>query len=127
MVHIKRAYEPASTTDGTRVLVDRLWPRGVSKVKAQLDMWLKEIAPSSGLRVWFGHKPERLAEFSKRYTAELRDNPAVAELRKVIAEDHTVTLVYGAKDPAVNHAVVLQKFLADTGTSAGSSAAAKAK
>ena len=127
MVHIKRAYESASTTDGTRVLVDRLWPRGVSKVKAQLDMWLKEIAPSSGLRVWFGHKPERLAEFSKRYTAELRDNPAVAELRKVIAEDHTVTLVYGAKDPTVNHAVVLQKFLAGPGTSAGSSGAAKAK
>jgi uncharacterized protein YeaO (DUF488 family) len=107
---IKRAYEPATSDDGTRVLVDRLWPRGLSKSRAQLALWMKEVAPSPKLRVWFGHRPERFDEFRIRYEAELHGNPAVAELRK-LGRDKLVTLVYGARDPAVNHALVLQSVL----------------
>ena len=107
-VAIKRAYEPPSATDGTRILVDRLWPRGLSKAKAALDGWNKEVAPSPGLRKWFGHKPERFAEFRKRYRAELAHNGAVKELRALKGK---VTLVHGARDPAINHAVVLAKVL----------------
>lgn len=107
-VTIKRAYEPPSPEDGTRILVDRLWPRGVSKAKAALDGWNKNVAPSTSLRKWFGHKPERFQEFARRYRAELKHNPAVAELR---ATKGKLTLVYGARDPAINHAVVLAKVL----------------
>jgi uncharacterized protein YeaO (DUF488 family) len=107
-VAIKRAYDPPSPTDGTRILVDRLWPRGVAKARAALDGWCKDVAPSTGLRKWFDHRPERFAEFSRRYRAELRHNPAVAQLRALKGK---VTLVYGARDPAINHAVVLAKFL----------------
>ena len=88
--------------------MDRLWPRGISKRKAALDGWIKEVAPSPSLRKWFGHKPERFREFSKRYRAELKDNPAVAKLRALKGK---VTLIYGARDPTVNHAAVLAKFL----------------
>ena len=105
---IKRVYEPPSPKDGTRILVDRLWPRGLSKAKAALDGWNKNVAPTPALRKWFDHRPDRFAEFSKRYRAELVHNPAVAELR---AQKGEVTLVYGARDPAINHAVVLAKFL----------------
>lgn len=91
-----------------RILVDRLWPRGLSKAKAALDGWNKKVAPSPELRKWFGHKPERFAEFSKRYRAELKNNPAVAEIKALKGK---VTLVYGARDPAINHAVVLAKVL----------------
>jgi uncharacterized protein YeaO (DUF488 family) len=107
-IAIKRAYEPPSPKDGTRILVDRLWPRGISKQKASLDGWNKAVAPSPRLRQWFGHKPERFQQFAKRYRAELRHNPAVADLAAVKGK---VTLVYGARDPAINHAVVLAKFL----------------
>jgi len=105
---LKRVYEPPSPKDGARILVDRLWPRGISKAKAALDGWNKDVAPSPALRKWFGHKPERFAEFSKRYRAELKRNPAIAEMRKLKGK---VTLVYGARDPAINHAVVLAKVL----------------
>jgi uncharacterized protein YeaO (DUF488 family) len=107
---IKRVYEPTAPSDGLRVLVDRLWPRGVSKAKAHLDEWMKDIAPSPRLRQWFGHRPERFAEFKKRYVRELADNPDVADLRSLGRRAH-VTLLYGARDPQVNHAVVLQSVL----------------
>jgi uncharacterized protein YeaO (DUF488 family) len=108
---IKRIYDEPSKTDGKRVLVDRLWPRGVSKQRAALDLWLKDVAPSPGLREWFGHKPERFKEFGLKYDEELSKNPAVDELRKLIADNKQVTLLYAAKDPEVNHALVLQRFL----------------
>jgi uncharacterized protein YeaO (DUF488 family) len=107
-IAIKRAYDPPSSQDGTRILVDRLWPRGVAKAKAALDGWNKDVAPSTALRKWFDHRPERFAEFAKRYRAELKNNPTVAELRALKGK---VTLVYGARDPAINHAVVLAKVL----------------
>ncbi len=107
-IAIKRAYDPPSPQDGTRILVDRLWPRGLSKAKAALDGWNKDVAPSTALRKWFDHRPERFAEFARRYRAELKNNPAVAELRALKGK---VTLIYGARDPAINHAVVLAKVL----------------
>ncbi|HEV7357433.1 MAG TPA: DUF488 family protein [Steroidobacteraceae bacterium] len=107
---IKRAYAPASPADGIRVLVDRLWPRGVSKAGANFTFWMKDIAPSPKLRVWFGHKPERFKEFAGRYKKELTGNPRVDELRK-LARGRVVTLVYGARDPEVNHALVLRSLL----------------
>jgi uncharacterized protein YeaO (DUF488 family) len=106
---IKRAYEPAAKSDGSRILVDRLWPRGISKKKAALDGWCKEVAPSTALRKAFNHKPERFKEFARRYRAELKGNPALDELRALKGK---VTLVYGARDPKINHAVVLAKVLA---------------
>jgi uncharacterized protein YeaO (DUF488 family) len=108
---IKRVYEPAKPTDGTRVLVDRLWPRGLRKADADLTLWMKDVAPSPSLRVWFNHDPERFAEFRRRYTRELKGNPAVAELRK-LGKSKRVTLLYAAHDPKVNHALVLQSALA---------------
>ena len=107
-VAIKRVYEPSAPSDGSRILVDRLWPRGISKRKAALDGWAKEVAPSPGLRKWFGHKPERFQEFAKRYRAELKGNPELKELR---ARKGKVTLVYGARDPKINHARILAKVL----------------
>jgi len=109
-VSLKRAYEKPSSDDGTRVLVDRLWPRGVRKEKARIDVWLKEVAPSTQLRKWFGHDPEKWPEFQKRYRAELKGSAALAELRKLARQGH-VTLVYGAKDKDHNDAVVLAKLL----------------
>ena len=108
-IRIKRAYDPPSSDDGLRVLVDRLWPRGVSKEKARLDTWMKEIAPSTELRRWFGHDPERWDEFQHRYRAELAE-PERRRLVDELAERAThgpVTLVYGARDTAHNEAVVL--------------------
>ena len=107
---IKRVYEPAKPTDGTRVLVDRLWPRGLRKADADLALWMKDVAPTPRLRVWFGHDPEKFAEFRRRYTRELKGNPAVAELRK-LGRSKRVTLLYAAHDPKVNHALVLQSAL----------------
>jgi uncharacterized protein YeaO (DUF488 family) len=109
---IKRIYEPASKGDGIRVLVDRLWPRGIEKADAHVDLWKKEVAPSAGLRIWFSHKPERFAEFRTRYKAELRGNLALRELIK-LGRGKRVTLLYAARDPAVNHAVVLWSVLTD--------------
>jgi uncharacterized protein YeaO (DUF488 family) len=109
-VAIKRVYEPTAPADGTRILVDRLWPRGVSKARAKLAFWMKEIAPTAKLRVWFGHRPERFTEFSRRYRKELTRNAAVDELRK-LARRERVTLLYAAHDPQINHAAVLQAIL----------------
>ena len=116
-VTIKRIYEPAVPADGTRILVDRLWPRGVSKARAKLAFWMKDVAPSPKLRVWFGHRPERFGEFSRRYQRELARNPAVGELRKLVRRKR-VTLLYGAHDPKINHAVVLQSILRGKSTRA---------
>ena len=110
-VLLKRAYEPPEPAVGTRILVDRLWPRGVSKGDAAIAHWVKELAPSAELRTWFGHDPARFAEFERRYIAELHSNPAaLAELR-ALARKGTVTLVYAARDEAHNDAVVLRKVL----------------
>jgi uncharacterized protein YeaO (DUF488 family) len=109
-VRIKRIYEPAARADGTRILVDRLWPRGISKARAKIAFWMKDAAPSAKLRVWFGHRPERFSEFSRRYKKELTRNETVAELRK-LARRERVTLLYGAHDPTINHAAVLQRIL----------------
>jgi uncharacterized protein YeaO (DUF488 family) len=110
-VAVKRVYETPAKADGQRVLVDRLWPRGVSKKDAELTLWLKEIAPSDELRKWFGHEPERWPEFQKRYRAELDANgDAVAELRDLLREGK-VTLLYGAHDEAHNNAVALAGYL----------------
>ncbi len=110
-IRMKRAYEPADAADGTRVLIDRLWPRGVRKEDAAIDLWLKGIAPSTELRQWFGHDPARFAEFRARYTAEVHANgEALAKLRALAAEG-PVTLVYSARDSAHNDAVVLLEIL----------------
>jgi uncharacterized protein YeaO (DUF488 family) len=110
-VRLKRAYEPASAKDGYRVLIDRLWPRGVSKKQAKLDEWAKELAPSSQLREWFGHEPSRFPEFRRRYIDELRaDAPRLKELRRR-ARMGTLTLVYSAHDSEHNDAVVLAEVL----------------
>jgi uncharacterized protein YeaO (DUF488 family) len=124
-IAIKRAYDPPSSEDGLRILVDRLWPRGVRKEDLALDFWAKDIAPSDELRKWFDHRPERFAEFKRRYLAELKHNPAVADVRARIGKAKA-TLVYGAKDPAINHAVVLAAFLKPTGASAASKRVASA-
>lgn len=110
---IKRIYEPAAKDDGLRVLVDRLWPRGVSKQIAAVDIWFKDIAPTPELRTWFNHEAERFAEFSARYTNELQQNPAVKQLLEEAAKHGTTTLLYAAHDEKVNHAVVLLQYLTD--------------
>ena len=108
---IKRVYLPPDDGDGQRVLVDRIWPRGVSKRKAAVDVWLKDIAPSAGLRKWFGHDPARWDEFGKRYRAELADNDeAVAQLRELVNAGR-VTLLYGAHDEDHNQARVLLELM----------------
>lgn len=110
-IAIKRAYAAPSEDDGCRMLVDRLWPRGLKKDAAQIDLWLKDIAPSPELRVWFGHDPARFAEFKHRYVAELKTNAdAVAQAERQIAQG-PVTLVYAAHDETHNHAIVLKTFL----------------
>ena len=111
-VAIKRVYEEAADADGFRVLVDRLWPRGVSKEKAKLDLWAKDVAPTTALRQWFGHDPAKWDEFGKRYTAELAANhAALAALADALKGRPMVTLVYGAKDEEHNQAVVLREVL----------------
>jgi uncharacterized protein YeaO (DUF488 family) len=110
-IKIKRAYDPPAASDGARVLVDRLWPRGVKKEKLRLDEWMKEIAPSPELRTWFGHKPERFAEFRKRYRAELREHPDEVRKLRALARRGTLTLVYGARDEVHNGAVVVKEVV----------------
>jgi uncharacterized protein YeaO (DUF488 family) len=110
-IRIKRAYEPPSSADGTRVLVDRLWPRGLKKANAHVAQWVKEVAPSSELRKWFGHDPARWEEFRRRYEAELADKrDLLGELRE-LAKNGPLTLVYSAHDEAHNQAVVLRDRL----------------
>src|SRR5690554_3405781 len=108
---IKRIYEPAAAGDGFRVLVDRLWPRGVSREDAGIDLWLKEIGPTPELRKWFDHDPERFPEFRKRYLKELQSNAEVAELAALAGDHDTITLLYGANDEEHNQAVVLLAML----------------
>ncbi|MFI2102008.1 DUF488 domain-containing protein [Isoptericola sp. NPDC019693] len=110
-ITVKRVYEEPSPDDGTRVLVDRLWPRGISKERAHLDRWCKEVAPSSGLRTWFHHSPERFEEFERRYRAELAGTPEVAELAALGAGDRRLTLLYSARDTEHNQALVLRDVL----------------
>ncbi|MBL1227370.1 DUF488 domain-containing protein [Enterococcus sp. BWR-S5] len=112
MIHIKRAYETPNEKDGYRVLVDRLWPRGVSKEKAKINLWLKEIAPSKELRQWFNHDPEKFEQFKSSYEKELIENTAsLMQLLDVIKNEPVVTLVYSAKNETINNAVVLKEFI----------------
>ena len=110
-VRLKRAYLPASPDDGMRVLVDRLWPRGVSKARAALAYWNKDVPPTTGLRQWFGHDPARWDEFCTRYRAELKANPGAVEALGALARQGRVTLVFGARDETHNEAVVLREVL----------------
>lgn len=108
-IPIKRVYEPYSPDDGYRILIDRLWPRGLTKEKAKIDLWLKSIAPSNELRKWFGHDPEKWSEFQKKYKAEIEANTeSVSTLKKALKEQKVVTFIYSAKDELHNDAVVLQ-------------------
>nr|CCC17359.1 protein of hypothetical function DUF488 [Lactiplantibacillus pentosus IG1] len=115
---LERIYTKPVDTDGYRLLVDRLWPRGISKVNAQLDDWVKEIGPSTELRKWFNHDPEKYPEFVKKYQAELDDNPITPEFIRQVAEQlakQPVILLFGAKDETHNQAVVLQEYLLASG------------
>jgi uncharacterized protein YeaO (DUF488 family) len=126
-IRIKRAYAPAAKADGTRVLVDRLWPRGVTKDALAIERWVKEIGPSTALRQWFGHDPERWDEFRRRYAAELtQQKPLLGELRD-LARGGTLTLIYGARDEAHNDAVVLRAALLNASPAAKKKTPAGAK
>lgn len=113
-IRIKRVYEQPDKDDGVRILVDRLWPRGLTKEKAHVDLWLKEIAPSTELRKWFGHDPNKWTSFRRRYETEIRRNDDLVKLLKQKARKATVTLVYGARDEKHNEALVLKQFLERT-------------
>lgn len=120
MIKIKRAYYPAEEDDGFRILVDRLWPRGISKEKAKLDLWLKDIAPSNELRKWFGHDRDRWEDFGKKYKEELKARKTLLKyIRNIERKNGTVTLIYGAKDEKHNNAVVLRDKLQGYKTLAG--------
>ena len=110
-VRLKRAYEPAAAGDGTRILVDRLWPRGVSKQRAAIDCWMKDIAPSTALRKWFGHDPARWDEFRRRYAKEVRAHADLLDQLRALARQGPVTLVYAARDEEHNDAVELRKLI----------------
>jgi len=114
ILYLKRAYETAIPADGYRVLVDRLWPRGISKEEAGIDLWLKEIAPSEDLRKWFGHDPEHWPDFKAKYLKELNENKELLkQLKQLKSEHRKITLVYAAKDENRNNAVVLKEALGD--------------
>lgn len=116
MIRLKRIYEPPQSSDGDRILVDRVWPRGVSKERAHIAHWLKEVGPSTALRKWFGHDPKRWREFEKRYREELRgQSELLAQIETLEDERGTVTLVYSARDTQHNQAVVLRDLLASRG------------
>ncbi len=110
-VRAKRVYDPPAPDDGHRVLIDHIWPRGVSKQRAELDEWAKELAPSDDLRKWFAHKPERFEEFRSRYRAELEDHPDKLEALREIARKAPLTVLYAARDHEHNNAVVLAGLL----------------
>ena len=110
-VSIKRVYALPEKSDGFRVLIDRLWPRGLSKEKAKVDLWLKEIAPSTELRKWFNHEPEKWKQFEKKYRDEIKKNPEALQVLKSKMKEGKLTLVYGAKEERYNDAVVLQNLL----------------
>ena len=111
MIQVKRVYEKPSRKDGLRILVDRLWPRGLTKERAAVKLWLEDVAPSTALRKWFGHDPAKWKQFQARYRNELREKKDVLELLKQKSEGHTVTLVYGARDEEHNEALVLKSVL----------------
>jgi uncharacterized protein YeaO (DUF488 family) len=110
-VRLKRAYEPAAADDGTRILIDRLWPRGISKERAAIDQWMKDIAPSTQLRKWFGHDPARWEEFRRRYAKEIRQHADLLEQLRVLARQGQITLVYSARDEKRNDAVELRELI----------------
>ncbi|HEY5744627.1 MAG TPA: DUF488 domain-containing protein [Chryseolinea sp.] len=110
-IAIKRVYEPFSKADGYRILVDRLWPRGIKKEDAHVDQWLKEVAPSTALRKWFNHEPEKWKSFLTKYKAELKGSAALDELLALLKQHKTVTLLYGAKDEQHNQAAALKQFI----------------
>ncbi|HET6381901.1 MAG TPA: DUF488 domain-containing protein [Armatimonadota bacterium] len=111
MIRLKRAYDPPAPEDGRRILVDRLWPRGVKKEAAHVDLWLKEVAPSTALRQWFGHDPDRWEEFRRRYRAELGERSALIQQLKDEMKKGPVTLLYSAHDTEHNNAVVIKELL----------------
>ncbi len=114
-IQLKRAYHPAKPSDGFRILVDRLWPRGISKKSARIDLWLKEVAPSTELRKWFAHDPDKWTTFRKRYFQELKKHPdEIAEILERIRQGR-VSLIYGAKDVEHNDAVALKEYLETRG------------
>jgi uncharacterized protein YeaO (DUF488 family) len=110
-VKIKRIYEPVAETDGYRVLIDRLWPRGIKKEGAHIDKWLKNIAPTTALRKWFNHEPEKWQLFILKYHAEIRESPALEELHADILKHKTVTFLFAAKDQQHNHALALLQII----------------
>lgn len=110
-LRLKRVYDAPEPGDGFRVLVDRLWPRGLIRQRARLDLWCKQIAPSPGLRTWWDHDPARFAAFTDRYRAELTDNPTLEELGALLRDHPPATLLYAARDPQINHAIVLRDVL----------------
>jgi len=110
-IRLKRVYEPPASDDGSRILVDRLWPRGVSKKAAVLDEWLKDIAPSTELRQWFGHDPARWEEFRQRYAEEVHEKASLLESLRACAQQSRITLVYSAHDEVHNHAVALRALI----------------
>ena len=110
-IKLKRAYEPPAPDDGTRILIDRLWPRGVKKAEAAIDEWMKDIAPSTELRKWFGHDPARWQEFRRRYQSEIRQHPNEFDRLRTLAQQGRITLVFSANDEAHNDAVVLKDLL----------------
>lgn len=111
MIRLKRVYDPVDGGDGTRLLVERLWPRGIKKDALRIERWVKDVAPSTELRKWFGHDPEKWEEFRRRYIAELRGNPEAWEAIAEAARQGTVTLVYSSHDAEHNNAVALREFL----------------
>lgn len=115
MIALKRAYEPAAPEDGTRILVERLWPRGVAKAKLPLDGWNKQVAPSTGLRQWFGHDPAKWPEFQRRYRDELRSQGAALQPLRAAARRGRLTLVYSSRDAGHNNAVALKQILEGKG------------
>jgi len=119
-IRLKRAYDDVHSRDGTRILVDRLWPRGVRKVDAAIDLWAKDIAPSTGLRKWFGHNPDRWPEFRRRYSEEMRQHRGRLDELRALAQRGRITLVFAAQDVARNDAVVLRELLLGRSTSGAS-------
>lgn len=111
MIKLKRAYEPSSKEDGLRILVERLWPRGVTKQKAKIDLWLKDLAPSAELRLWYAHDPVRWPQFRTRYWAELKNQGNLLALLKYVSDESRVTFVYAASDEKRNSALALKEFL----------------
>ena len=110
-IQIKRAYDPPARTDGLRILVDRLWPRGIKKEDADLDEWAKDLAPTTELRQWYGHEPDRWPEFQKKYKGELKHNEAVQTFIEKYQQEKLLTLVYAGKDEEHTHALVLKEYL----------------